>query len=149
MKKKPETPSQPSAGVPEEVQIYIAPRRQHIKDEVCQLLPQVPRDLVRKLDYWALYTIHQDVVKSGADPESMARRYVKGYNPEKIRQIQAQVEARKRREQEIVLKRADAQRRKEEARARAEAAKAKERAARDAARAKAQAARAKAQTAKG
>jgi regulator of protease activity HflC (stomatin/prohibitin superfamily) len=147
MKKKPEAPSASSAGVPEEVKKYIAPRRQHIKDEVCQLLPQVPRELVRKLDYWALYTIHQDVVKSGADPETMARRLVKGYSPEKAKQAAAQVETRKARELEIAQKRIDAQRKKEEARAKADAAKVRAWAARDAARAKAQAAKDKARAA--
>ena len=148
MTKKPETKSASSAGVPEEVKKYIAPRRQHIKDEVCKLLPHVPRELVRKLDYWALYTIHQDVVKSGADPETMARRLVKGYNPEKAKQAAAQAEAKKAREVEIAQKRVEALRKKEEARAKAEAATLRARAARDAARAKAQAAKAKARTAR-
>jgi len=147
MKKGTKGTSAASAGVPEEVKKYIAPRRQHIKDEVCQLIPHVPRELVRRLDYWALYTIHQDVVKSGADPETLARRLVKGYNPEKAKQAAAQVEAKKARETEIAQKRTDAQRRKEEARAKADAAKLRARAARDAARAKAQAAKAKARAA--
>jgi len=60
---------------------YVAPRRIYIKDAVCELLPHVDPKLVRGLDYWALYTIHQDVVKDGKDAESLARRLIRGYEP--------------------------------------------------------------------
>ena len=125
-------------------QEYIAPKRTFIKDEVSELLPQVPSKLIRALDYWALYSIHQDMVKSGMDAETAARRYVKGYDPKKIKEEIERAEARKEREREMRRKKAEAQKKKIQARAKAQAAKAKARAARDAARAKAQAARAKA-----
>ena len=73
MKKPSEQPKAP----------YVAPRRLYIKDAVCALLPHVDPKLVRGLDYWALYTIHQDVVKDGKDAESLARRLIRGYDPAK------------------------------------------------------------------
>ena len=62
---------------------YVAPRRLHIKDAVCALLPHVDPGLVKGLDYWALYTIHQDVVKDGKDAESLARKLIRDYDPAK------------------------------------------------------------------
>lgn len=127
---------------------YIAPKRTFIKDEVIDLLPQVPPKLIRALDYWALYSIHQDMVKSGMDAETAARRYVKGYDPKKIKEEIERAEARKEREREARRKKAEAQKKKLQARAKAQAAKAKARAKRAAARAKAQAAKAKARAAR-
>lgn len=145
---------------------YTAPKRAHIKDAVCALLPHVDPKLIKKLDYWALYTIHQDVVKSGKDAETLARKLIKGYDPAKALPVQpataivaapmtaeaaaqtaAKEQERMMRAQEIENRKMDAKRRelaarerarvaKERARAKAQAAKARERAARDAARAK-------------
>ena len=102
-------------------QTYIPPRRPKIKDAVEKLLPQVPRQLIRRLEYWALYSIHQDVVKSGMAPETAARKYVKGYDPEKIRREEERKIARKAREKELLRKKAEAKKKKERARAAARA----------------------------
>jgi hypothetical protein len=110
-------------------QAYIAPKRTKIKDAVEKLLPQVPRGLVRRLDYWALYSLHQDITKSGMNPETAARKYVKGYDPEKIRQAKEREIARKAREKEALRKKAEVKKKQAQARA-AAAAKAKARAAR-------------------
>lgn len=145
---------------------YTAPKRAHIKEAVCALLPHVDPRLIKKLGYWALYTIHQDVVKSGKDAETLARKLIKGYDPAKALPVQpgtaivaapvtaevaaqtaAKEQERMMRAQEIENRKMDAKKRelaarerarvaKERARAKAQAAKARERAARDAARAK-------------
>jgi hypothetical protein len=145
---------------------YTAPRRTEIKEAVCALLPHIDPRLIKRLDYWALYTIHQDVVKDGKDAEALARRLVRGYDPSKAlptKAAQAQApaptagetagslsakeEERLMRARELENRKMDARKRelaarerarvaKELARAKAQAAKARERAARDAARAK-------------
>ena len=151
----------PLPAPPVETPPYVAPRRVHIKDAVCALLPHVDPRLIKKLDYWALYTIHQDVVKSGADPETLARKLIKGYDPAKALPVKpvvpespplspkaaAKEQERMMRAQEIENRKMDAKKRelaarerarvaKERARAKAQAAKLRERAAREAARAK-------------
>ena len=108
---------------------YIPPRRPKIKDAVIKLLPQVPPQLIRALQYWALYSIHQDIVKTKMDPETIARKYVKGYDPVKIKEAAEREAARKERAKEIIRKKAEAQAKKVAARAKAAAAKAKARAA--------------------
>lgn len=142
---------------------YVAPRRIHIKDAVCALLPHVDPRLVKGLDYWALYTIHQDVVKDGKDAESLARRLIKGYepvkgaglNPKQASSAEAVAEVGReqmKREQEVSARVESAKERaraakeraraaKERARAVAHAAKERVRAAKQAARDKARAAR--------
>lgn len=119
---------------------YVAPTRKKIKEEVCKLLstvdPPVDPKLVRKLDWWALYTIHQDVVKSGKDARELAVRLVKGYDPKKIQEKIDQAAARKVREEERKLRAREIVRKKAEAKAKAAAAKAKARAAKAKARAK-------------
>jgi hypothetical protein len=62
---------------------YVAPRRIEIKDAVCAVLPHIDPRLIKTLDYWVLYTIHQDVVKDGKDAEALARRLIRGYDPDK------------------------------------------------------------------
>lgn len=144
---------------------YVAPRRTDVKAAVCALLPHVDPKLIKRLDYWALYTIHQDVVKDGKDAEALARKLIRGYDPSKALPIQAQApdappvtaeaaakmtakeQERMMRAKELENRKMDAKKRelaarerarvaKELARAKAQAAKARERAARDAARAK-------------
>ncbi len=39
--------------------------------------------LIRQLDWWALYTMHSEIVKYSRDPESMARKFVNGYKKQK------------------------------------------------------------------
>ena len=73
----------PLPAPPVETPPYVAPRRVHIKDAVCALLPHVDPRLIKKLDYWALYTMHSRICKYGDDPESMARKFVKGYKKAK------------------------------------------------------------------
>lgn len=145
---------------------YAAPKRTEIKDAVCALLPHIDPKLIKRLDYWALYTIHQDVVKDGKDAETLARKLVRGYDPSKALPVQpaqapvsaplteeaaaklsAKEEERLMRARDLENRKMDARKRelaarerarvaKELARAKAQAAKARERAARDAARAK-------------
>ena len=126
---------------------YVAPRRQEIKDAVCALLPHVEPKLIKRLDYWVLYTIHQDVVKSGKDAEILARKLIRGYDPSKNmglnpRQISGTEKGggRMKREQDIAA-------RVESARERARAAKERARAAKDRARAAAHAAKERARAA--
>jgi hypothetical protein len=138
---------------------YVAPRRIYIKDAVCALLPHVDPKLVKGLEYWALYTIHQDVVKDGKDAESLARKLIKGYdpaggaglNPKRVSGAEKGRE-RSKREQEVAARAEAAKERalaakervraaKERARAVAHAAKERARAAMRAARDKARAAR--------
>jgi hypothetical protein len=123
---------------------YVAPPRKQIKDEVCKLLPHVDQKLIRKLDWWALYTIHQDVVKDGKDAEALARKLVKGYDPEKIKAEQEKVAARKAREEERKRRAKEVEAKKALAKKKAAEAKQKARAAKEAARARARASREKA-----
>jgi hypothetical protein len=157
---------QAPAAPPVSATPYVAPKRAHIKDAVCALLPHIDKKLIKKLDYWALYTIHQDVVKSGKDAETLARSLIKGYDPSKAIPVPpaqpqaaaamtaeaaatmtAKEQERMMRAKEIENRKVDAKKRelaarerarvaKELARAKAQAAKNRERAARAAARAK-------------
>jgi hypothetical protein len=127
---------------------YVAPRRKYIKDEVCKLLPHVDPKLIKKLDYWALYTIHQDVVKDGKSAEELARRLIKGYDPDKIAAERKKAEERKAREEERKKRAKEIATKKAEAKKKAAEAKAKARAAKEAARAKAAAAKARAKAKK-
>jgi len=162
VKRTTRTKPQKAKPVSETKTVYIAPRRTLIKDAVCELLPHIDPSLIKKLDYWALYTIHQDVVKDNKDREELARRLIKGYVPEKGRGVVKPVEAvggifatapsekelerarkakdLKEREEAARKKAIDAKERARaarlKARAAAHAAKARERAARAAARAK-------------
>ena len=131
---------------------YVAPTRKKIKDEVSKLLssvdPPVDPKLIRKLDWWALYTIHQDVVKDGKDAREIAVTLVRGYDPEKIRAQQekeaerkARDEERKRRAKEVAARKVESKRKADAARAKAKAAKEKARGARTAAKTKASAAK--------
>lgn len=61
--------------------VYVAPKRTAIKEAVCALLPHVDPKLIKRLDYWALYTIHQDVVRDAKDAEALARKLIRGYEP--------------------------------------------------------------------
>jgi hypothetical protein len=175
-KKRAAKKTAPVVNVPEAVQApaappvdkvpYVAPKRAHIKDAVCALLPHIDKKLIKKLDYWALYTIHQDVVKSGKDAETLARSLIRGYDPAKALPVPpaqapaaaamtaeaaatmtAKEQERMMRAKEIENRKVDAKKRelaarerarvaKELARAKAQAAKNRERAARAAARAK-------------
>ncbi len=142
VKKSP--PASPPAP-PVEAPPYVAPRRVHIKDAVCALLPHVDPRLIKKLDYWALYTIHQDVVKSGADPETLARKLIKGYDPSKALPVNpaapvspeaaAKTSAK---EQERMMRAQEIENRKLDARKRELAARERARVAKERARAKAQ-----------
>ena len=67
----------PAGGPPAEA--YIAPVRTKIKDELAKLMPMVKRSDLTGLDYWALYTMHSEIVKYGRNPEELARKFVKGY----------------------------------------------------------------------
>lgn len=131
---------------------YVAPRRQEIKEAVCALLPHIDPRLIKKLDYWVLYTIHQDVVKGGKDAEALARTLIRGYDPGINRGLNskgvpgtAKEEERMKREQDIAARVKSARERvrvaKDRARAAAHAAKERARAAIRAARDKARAAR--------
>ncbi|MEI6632357.1 MAG: hypothetical protein WCP22_00915 [Chlamydiota bacterium] len=151
----PEAVQAPAAPPVEKIP-YVAPKRAHINDAVCALLPHIDPKLIKKLDYWALYTIHQDVVKSGKDAETLARSLIKGYDPAKAfpvspaqsaAAVTAKEQERMMRAKEIENRKVDAKKRelaarerarvaKELARAKAQAAKDRERAARAAARAK-------------
>lgn len=161
----PEAVQAPAAPPMEKIP-YVAPKRVNIKDAVCALLPHIDKKLIKKLDYWALYTIHQDVVKSGKDAETLARSLIKGYDPAKALPVPpaqaktvaamtaeaaatmtAKEQERMMRAKEIENRKVDAKKRelaarerarvaKELARAKAQAAKNRERAARAAARAK-------------
>jgi len=88
------------------------------------LKQRIHSKLVDKLDWWALYTIHQDVVKDGKDPQELAQSLIKGYDPAKIRAQMAKEEARKKREEERKMPAKEAARKKAEARRKAAAAKA-------------------------
>ncbi|MDD5555733.1 MAG: hypothetical protein PHN82_00610 [bacterium] len=136
------------APVAERKPPYVAPRRVHIKEEVAKLLPHVDPRLIKKLDYWALYTIHQDVVKDGKDAEELARRLIKGYDPAKARGMAEAAAAKKTKEEERERRMKEAATRKAEARQKADAAKARARAARDRARAAARAAKDRARAAR-
>jgi hypothetical protein len=125
---------------------YVAPRRKDIKEAVCALLPHVDPKLIRKLDWWALYTIHQDIVKDGKDAETLARKLVKGYDPEKIKAEQEKAAARKAREAERKRRAKELFAKKVEAKRKAAVAKAKARAAKEAARVKAASAKRKAKS---
>lgn len=134
---------------------YVAPPRKEIKKEVVKLLsklaPPVDPKLVQQLDWWALYTIHQDVVKSGRNPAALAEQLIKGYNPQKIKAQQAKEAARKARAEEKIRlagEKEEARRRTAKAKEQARVAKEKARAAQLEARAKEVAARATASAAK-
>ena len=140
---------------------YVAPARKIIKKEVQKLLPDADPKLIQGLDWWQLYSIHQDVVKSGKTAESMAIKYIKGYDPAKIRAEREKAEAEKRRIEEEKVRRAEekvraaaervrakAEAAKEKAKARTEQAAAKVRDAAERAKAKAEAAAKKTRTKK-
>jgi len=142
--KKKETP------VIETKHVYIAPKRTAIKDAVCALLPHIDPKLIKRLDYWALYTIHQDVVKDGKDSEGLARKLIRGYEPEKGLGMVHSPAAPKGEPSALTGKEAESMKRtqeleikKDEARKRADAAKERARTAKDKARAAAQASKAK------
>ncbi|MDP8246993.1 MAG: hypothetical protein P9M00_02555 [Candidatus Tritonobacter lacicola] len=124
---------------------YVAPARKIIKKEVQKLLPDADPKLIQGLDWWQLYSIHQDVVKSGKNAESMAIKYIKGYNPAKIRAEREKAEAEKRRIEEEKVRRAEEKRKmaEEKVRAAAERVRAKAEAAKATAKAKAEQAAAK------
>lgn len=127
---------------------YVAPRRMYIKDAVCALLPHVDPKLVKGLDYWALYTIHQDVVKDGKDAESLARRLIKGYEPVKGAGLNPRQASSAEKAGEQPGRGKEAAARVEAARERALAAKERVRAAKERARAVAHAAKERARAAK-
>ncbi|MCX6356085.1 MAG: hypothetical protein NTZ78_14465 [Candidatus Aureabacteria bacterium] len=142
--KKKETP------VIEIKSVYIAPKRTAIKDAVCALLPHIDPKLIKRLDYWALYTIHQDVVKDGKDSEELARRLIRGYEPGKgLGTVQPAAAPKGEpatltgKEAQSVKRTQELDMKKDEARTRADAAKERARTAKDKARAAAQAAKAK------
>ncbi|MCX6356720.1 MAG: hypothetical protein NT045_02405 [Candidatus Aureabacteria bacterium] len=130
--------------------VYIAPRRIDIKNAVCALLPHIDPKLIKALDYWALYTIHQDVVKSGKDAEALARTLIRGYNPEKGQGVTSpraaageKTSAATEKDDERAARAEDLARRNEESRKKTVDARDRARAARDRARAAAQAAKVK------
>lgn len=138
----PEAVQAPAAPPVEKIP-YVAPKRAHINDAVCALLPHIDPKLIKKLDYWALYTIHQDVVKSGKDAETLARSLIKGYDPAKAfpvspAQSAAAVTAK---EQERMMRAKEIENRKVDAKKRELAARERARVAKELARAKAQAAK--------
>lgn len=126
---------------------YVAPRRIYIKDAVCALLPHVDQKLVRGLDYWALYTIHQDVVKDGKDAESLARKLIRGYDPAKGAGLNTKRASIAEEAGGQVDKEQDVAARVESAKERARAAKERARAAKERARAAAHAAKERARAA--
>ncbi len=74
-------PARSSARVP--AGTYIAPVRARIGEEPVKVMPMITQSDLTGLDYWALYTMHSRICKYGDDPESMARKFVKGYKKAK------------------------------------------------------------------
>jgi hypothetical protein len=126
---------------------YVAPRRQEIKEAVCALLPHIDPRLIKKLDYWALYTIHQDVVKGGRNAEALARTLIRGYDPGKNIGLNPKSVPGTAKEEERMEREHDIAARVESARERALAARERLRVAKDRARVAAHAAKERARAA--
>jgi len=126
---------------------YVAPRRMEIKDAVCALLPHIDPRLIKKLDYWVLYTIHQDVVKGGKDAEVLARTLIRGYDPHRNMGLNPRQTAGTAKEKEQMKREHELSARVESARERVLAARERVRAAKDRARVAAHAAKERARAA--
>ncbi len=57
---------------------YRPPDRGRIKDAVAKLLPDIDPKIIHGLEWWQLYSIHQDIAKDKKSPASVARKYIKG-----------------------------------------------------------------------
>jgi hypothetical protein len=109
---------------------YVAPPRGSIRNEVAKLLPAVPRDVIERLDFTALYTIHSEIACYGLNPDAVAEVTITGYRCG--RDLSGAKESVKRFRRDLKRQIADAARQKrDEGLAKARAAKARERAARE------------------
>lgn len=112
---------------------YHAPGRSGIASAVARLIPFVPREVVEKLDFTALYSIHSEIECYGLDPEGVAEANVPGYRGSRP----GGKEAVKQFRRDLKAQLAEAARRtRDAARAKEHAARERERAARIRARAR-------------
>lgn len=114
---------------------YVAPPRGSIANEVCRLLPAVPRELIQGLGFTALYTIHSEIARYGLKPVAVAEVNIPGYRCG--RDISGAKAAVKQFRVDLKRELAEAARRKrDEARAKERAGRERARAARERARAR-------------